>query len=88
MTVSIEVIGETKRGVLTLPTEMIRDLSTKPWVLIAQGGRAVRRDLTLGIRGFGTTEVTSGLSEGDRVISPTSRVSPGDRVRPVVDHGR
>lgn len=88
MTVSIEVIGETKRGVLTLPTDMIRDLSTKPWVLVVQGGRAARRDLTLGIRGFGTTEVVSGLSEGDRVIPPTSRVSPGDRVRPVVDHGR
>jgi len=88
MTVSIEVIGERKQGVLTLPTEAIRDLSSTPWVLVVRDGVARRQVITTGIRGVGTTEVVSGLSEGDRVIPPTSPVGAGDRVRVRTGDGR
>lgn len=83
MTVSIEVQGERKGGVLTLPSEAVRDLSTSPWVLAIRDGRAVRVPVTLGIRGVGTCEVTSGVGEGELIISPSAAAVPGDRVRPV-----
>jgi HlyD family secretion protein len=50
-------------------------------VLVAEGGRALRRDVQLGLRGTGVVEVRAGLEGGERVILPESGAEPGDRVR-------
>ncbi|HIJ88154.1 MAG TPA: efflux RND transporter periplasmic adaptor subunit [Desulfuromonadales bacterium] len=81
MTVSLEIEVARHAHVLTVPSEAVRDSSTTPWVLVARDGRAVRRNITLGIRGSGASEVTSGLKEGELVLPGSSKTAVGSRIR-------
>jgi HlyD family secretion protein len=84
MTVSLEIEVARHAQVLTVQTESVRDASTAPWVLVVRDGRALRQNVTLGIRGSGASEVTSGLKEGEVVLSGAEKISVGSRVRPQV----
>jgi HlyD family secretion protein len=83
MTISVDLTVASKKGALTLPTETIRGVtSDNPWVLIVEADRTARRAVTLGIRGDGSTEVTSGLDETTPVVvSDEQPLEPGKRVR-------
>lgn len=83
MTVSLDLTVASRTATLTLPARAVRGAATAtPWALVAERGRAVRRDLRLGIRGDDTIEILGGLDEGARVIVPDGRaVAPGDRIR-------
>ena len=86
MTVSVEIeVGRRERALL-LPTEAVQDAaSEQPWVLVPEDGRAVRSDVTLGLRGEEQVEVAQGLAEGELVLLPSSKtLLPGQRVRPRV----
>jgi HlyD family secretion protein len=80
MTVSLEIEVARHAQVLTVQTDAVRDASTTPWVLVARDGRAVRQNITLGIRGSGASEVTSGLKEGEFVLPGSSKVAVDSRV--------
>jgi HlyD family secretion protein len=80
MTVSINVEVARRAGALVVPRDVVHDAGTgAPWVAVASNGRAVRRDVRLGIAGERDVEIVSGLVEGDRVLP--ADVSPGTRVR-------
>ncbi len=83
MTVSIDLDVARREKVLVLPTETIRGLSSpKPYVLVEEGERAVRKDVVMGIRGEGSVEIVSGVEEGALVIVPDGQiVTAGQRVR-------
>jgi HlyD family secretion protein len=80
MTISLEIEVARHSKVLTIPSETVRDASTKPWVLVAREGKAVRQNIVLGIRGSGESEVLSGLSEGQMVLADSEKVTVGSRV--------
>jgi HlyD family secretion protein len=84
MTMSVDLTVATKKRALTLPTEAIRGLgSGKPWALVVEAGQTARRSVSLGIRGDGSTEVTSGLDEVTPVIVGDGQaLDTGIRVRP------
>jgi len=82
MTVSVEIITAQVPDALMLTTDALRrDASGKTFVLLAQDGKAVRADVTLGLQGVGTTQILSGLASGATVILPTTNATAGDRVR-------
>lgn len=83
MTVSIDLMVESKKAALTLPSETVRGAATAtPYVLAVENGRLVRKDIRLGIRGEGSVEVASGLDEGAEVVVPDGQlVVAGARVR-------
>lgn len=80
MTVSLEIEIARHAKVLTVPSEAVRDASTTPWVLVARDGRAARQEISLGIRGSGSSEVKSGLKEGDMVLPGSSKLPAGSRI--------
>ncbi|GAM08038.1 macrolide export protein MacA [Geobacter sp. OR-1] len=80
MTVSVEIEVARHPKVLTVPSETVRDASTAPWVLVAHEGRAERRNIVLGIRGSGESEVLSGLTEGETVLADADKVAIGSRI--------
>lgn len=85
MTVSVEVeVGRSERA-LTLPSDALRDASTRaPWVmLVGADGRTARRPVRLGLRGDDAVEVLSGVREGDRAVPASAGVTVrvGERVR-------
>ena len=83
MTVAVEVEVGRSESALVLPTALIRDHSTSaPWVLVAVGGHAQRRDVQLGLEGDELVEITQGIDENDAILAPESAVDPEDPVRP------
>ena len=83
MTVSVELVGGTKKDALVLPAGAVRDADREaPWVLLLSSGQAVRTPVRLGLRGVGAVEILEGLKEGDQAIPQTEKAVPGDRVRP------
>ncbi len=83
MTVSVDLTVASKTGALTVPSVTVRGASAvQPRVLVVQDGRVAERDVTLGLRGDGTLEITSGLEEGADVIVPDGTpLAVGQRVR-------
>jgi HlyD family secretion protein len=83
MTISVDVEVGRRPAALVVPAEAVHDIAAAaPWVLLSQEHHAVRRPVTLGLRGEGACEVTAGLTAGDLVILPGSAtVEPGSRVR-------
>lgn len=83
MTVSVDLTVAAKQGALTVPADAVRGATSEtPRVLLVQDGRIAQRDVTLGIRGEGTIEITFGLEEGAEVVPAEGSVLvPGQRVR-------
>lgn len=85
MTVSVDIEVARKPDALVLPITAVHDpLTTRPWVLVAEGGRAVRRPVKIGLRGDGRLEIADGLAVADRVIPVRARLAAGDRLRPLL----
>jgi len=84
MTVSADIEVARRADALTVPSDAVRDATgAHPWVLAVNGLHAVRRPVTLGLRGEGRIEVLSGVAPGDRLIPAAAPVLPGQRVRAV-----
>lgn len=82
MTVSVEIIAAQEPNALKLPSDAVRkDAQGNAFALVNRNGRAEKVALTLGLQGIGTTQVVKGLAAGDRVITPTTSVEEGDRLR-------
>jgi HlyD family secretion protein len=82
MTLSVELIGQTRKNVWLLPTDALRDADrASPWVLAVRDGVATRVDVKTGLRGVGTVEITQGLEESDSVIPTSQTAAVGDRVK-------
>lgn len=84
MTVSVDIEVARRADALTVPSDAVRDATgAHPWVLAVNGLHAVRRPVTLGLRGEGRIEVLSGVAPGDRLVPSAAPVLPGQRVRAV-----
>lgn len=82
MTVSIRITTNQAKQVLVLPSDVIQDADTNhPWVWTITQGKSQMSAVTLGIQGIGYSQITTGLNEGDWVISQ-SEIKDGQRVSP------
>jgi membrane fusion protein (multidrug efflux system) len=78
MSCSAQVIVDTREGALVVPEEAIAREGDDERVFVASEGRASARRVVTGIREGGLVEVTGGLSDGDRVLTPAALVREGD----------
>ena len=69
MFATIELVVETRPGVLTIPTEALVREQDGTIVFTVAGGKAHRVPVTCGIENRGRTEILSGLREGETVIT-------------------
>jgi HlyD family secretion protein len=81
MTVTATITTGERIRALAIPNDAIRaGPGNSARVLIVRLGRAVEREIELGLRGLTMTEVTRGLSGGDLVVL-TPGITPGQRVK-------
>jgi HlyD family secretion protein len=70
----------------TLPAGLVLVREGKAGVMVNDGGKAKWREVTVGLRGRESVEVTAGLKSGDVVVSPANAnsemVREGRRIRP------
>ena len=73
MTGTATVIIASKQGVLTVPNLAIRTTAGRRYLQVLKDGEAVDTDVVFGIANDTTTEVVSGVAEGDLVVLPAAR---------------
>ncbi|MFO1413610.1 MAG: efflux RND transporter periplasmic adaptor subunit [Burkholderiales bacterium] len=82
MTVSVDIDVGRRTGVPVVPAAAIVDLAGEhPYVLAVEHGRAVKKPVTLGLRGNGSVEIVAGVAPGTLVVANTTGIGDGDRVR-------
>ena len=82
MTVSVDVEVGRRAGTLVAAADAVGDGGgSHPWVLAVAGQRAMKKPVTLGLRGEGQVEILDGVAAGDRLIAVAAGVAPGQRVR-------
>ncbi len=83
MTISVNVETGRRDRALVVPNDVLfptNDNNATVWVI--EDGRAVRRQVQLGLRGLIQTEVTAGLRAGDWVLTAIpANLTDGDRVK-------
>jgi len=75
MTGTASVIIASKQGVLTVPNLAIRTTNGRRYLQVLKDGEAVDTDVVFGIANDTTTEVVSGVAEGDLVVLPAARAT-------------
>jgi HlyD family secretion protein len=75
MTGTATVIIASKQGVLTVPNLAIRTAANRRYLQVLKDGEAVDTDVTFGIANDTTTEVITGVAEGDLVVLPAARAT-------------
>jgi len=71
MSVSVAITTAAANASLTLPHAAVQEPDGKePYVFVANGGKASRRVVRLGLRGDSLFEITSGVLESDEVLIP------------------
>lgn len=85
MTVTVEILVESRERAVRLPTELVRDLEGRePWVLRLQGDTVLRVPVQIGLRAIGVVEAVDGVSAGDALVPRSNTaVVPGMRVRAI-----
>jgi membrane fusion protein, multidrug efflux system len=78
------VLGTTTAPVVVVPEGAVRGSGPSAYVLVIEGGRVVRRPVTLGSTDVsaGVIAITAGLNEGEQVIvTPVAAITEGARVQ-------
>lgn len=85
MTVSVNVETGRRNRAVVVPNDalgVVDGNKAELWLVV--NGRAIRREVTLGLRGLALTEITAGLQAGDWTLTDAqAAVEEGDRVRVV-----
>lgn len=77
----VEMVIESRPGVLAVPTRAILGTSGKRYVYRYDGTRAVRTEVTRGAGNYDRTEISTGISEGDVVLYPSDDVELVDGLK-------
>jgi Cu(I)/Ag(I) efflux system membrane fusion protein len=69
MYADVEIVTGSREPVVTVPDSAVIDTGDRQVVILDKGeGRFEPRDVTIGVRGAGMTEIMDGVAEGDRVV--------------------
>jgi HlyD family secretion protein len=80
--VNVEIIVDERQNALRIPDNAIFELNREPHVFVAEDGKAVLRAIETGLEGEDFTEILSGLSEGELIItSPAREIGDGVSVK-------
>jgi HlyD family secretion protein len=82
MSVDVEVLTGGKDNVPLLPSAALMERDAKKFAYVVSGGKAVRRDVTVGVSNWDRTEILTGISPGEDVITSLEikDLAPGSRV--------
>ncbi|MEV6984196.1 HlyD family efflux transporter periplasmic adaptor subunit [Sphaerisporangium sp. NPDC051017] len=76
-TATVQVIVAKADNALTVPTSAVRTAGGQSTVTVLENGRQVAKPVQVGVKGDTTTEITSGLKEGDQVVRTTGATGGG-----------
>ncbi|MGP3910641.1 efflux RND transporter periplasmic adaptor subunit [Nonomuraea sp. 10N515B] len=71
-TATVEVVVGQADDVVTVPSTAVSTSGGQTTVTLFKDGRQTRTPVEVGVRGATLTEITSGVSEGDRIVPPAA----------------
>jgi macrolide-specific efflux system membrane fusion protein len=77
MTVSVNIITDVARDVLAVPSAAVKSSPQGTYVQVLQEGQPVNVTVEVGMSNDSYTEITSGLTEGQEIITGTTTSSGG-----------
>ncbi len=81
VTTEINLLLYKKTDVIGVPTVMVREIETNPYIWVVQDNKAVRKNVVLGQTGNDLIEILQGLNAGDVIITEGYHlVSDDDKV--------
>ena len=82
MSVDVEVLTGGKDNVPLIPSSALMERDAKKFVYVVSGGKTVRRDVTVGVSNWDRTEILTGVSPGEDVVTSLEikDLAPGSRV--------
>jgi len=82
MSVDVEVLTGGKDNVPLVPSAALMERDAKKFVYAVSGGKAVRRDVAVGVSNWDRTEILAGVSPGEDVVTSLEikDLAPGSRV--------
>jgi len=69
MTVNLDIVTAQKENVLSLPYFVVKQSNGGKYVEVLKNGQRERKTIQTGLEGETMVEITSGLDEGEKVIS-------------------
>ncbi len=82
MTAIIEIADYSKKNSLSVPLKAIQHSDTSTFVFVDQNGTAARKQVKVGATYGGKSEILSGLSAGDKIVTEgASDIEDGDKIR-------
>ena len=90
MSANVSVVVAKADNVLHVPTAAVRGGGATATIMIVKSGKQTPTTVTVGVRGDDSTEIDSGLTEGDFVVvstGPTGLSTGGATVRGVGGFG-
>ena len=76
-TAVVVVVTGRAKGALSVPSAAVQTTGGENTVIVLRGGKQVSTVVKVGLGGDQTTEIVSGLSEGDEVVIPSTTSSSG-----------
>ncbi len=76
-TATVQIVTKRARNALSVPSAAVQTIGGQSVVTILQSGQETQVAVSVGVEGDQTTEIVSGLSEGDQVVIPTTTGSNG-----------
>jgi len=73
MTASVTVLLDTLRGAVVIPVRAVKRENGQAYVMVQEGGKPVRRPVTLGRESGDLVQVKAGISQGDKVAVAQQR---------------
>jgi HlyD family secretion protein len=87
MTATAEILIQDKKDVLLLPIEALQSQQGKRYVTLknADGTNETKHEVKIGIRSKTQLEITDGLKEGDKVVTPVLQKQPQTLTQTEID---
>jgi RND family efflux transporter MFP subunit len=80
LSVDVNIVIDSTANALTVPRQAIRDIGTKPYVLVVKDGAVAKQEISFIDWPAQSVMVTSGLKAGDKVITDQTAPAIGTQV--------
>lgn len=81
MSADVEIVAQKVSGVISIPTSSIVEKDQRKMVYVVRDGKAVLTPVTRGITTWNATEITAGLTEGQKIVTNPEILNLKDNVR-------
>jgi multidrug efflux pump subunit AcrA (membrane-fusion protein) len=77
----VEIVTDKREGVITVTSRALFGRGGERYAFVLDGNLARRRPVAVGIFNYTTTEIMSGLSEGEIVLLPSDKLDLKDGLK-------